>query len=50
MSDTNSIESYINKNKDNIYSTVYKYNITIENLKQSTKFTDVDLVFYYVNE
>lgn len=51
VTDTNlQLNLYINKNKDNILLTEDKYNITIENLKQSTKFTDVNLAFYYVNE
>lgn len=40
---------YINKNYDNVNLELKDYNVTLEGLKKSTGFTDVNLVFYYIN-
>lgn len=49
--DTNlQLDLFINKNYDNISLEKEDYEVTIEGLKKSTGFTDVNLAFYYINQ
>jgi uncharacterized protein (UPF0333 family) len=50
VNDTNlQLNLYVNRNFDNITLTLEDYNATLENLKNSTSFTDVNLAFIYIN-
>lgn len=50
VNDTNlQLNLYINKNHDQNILTLEDYNQTLENLKKSTSFTDINLAFIDIN-
>ncbi|HOZ35857.1 MAG TPA: class III signal peptide-containing protein [archaeon] len=51
VNDTNlQLNLYVNKNFDDFNLTLEDYSSTLENLENSTSFTDVNLAFIYINE